>query len=75
MRCDPWWPAVVLGPTRESQGPKSWRKRTGGREEVRCVFLQADMTHAWLGGDRVRPFLREDAGEARRQEYITRLPK
>ena len=66
---------MVLGPTRESLGPKSWRKKTGGREEVRCVFLHADMTHAWLGGDRVRPFLREDAGEARRQEYIVKMPR
>ena len=71
---DPWWPSVVLA-AGGGGGGKAWRRKKGGREEFRCVFLQAGETFQWLQVKNLRPFLNEDTGVGRPHEYVVTQPK
>ena len=71
---DPWWPSVVLA-AGGGGGGKAWRRKKGGKEEFRCVFLQAGETFQWLQVKNLRPFSNEDTGIGKPQEYVVTQPK
>ena len=78
VRADPWWPAVVIGPSLTLNN-KGWVRKKGTKKikQIRCVFLQARETFAWLDLDSkyVRPFKEEDTKDGRRAKYMTKLPR
>ena len=75
VRTDPWWPAVVLGPS-PLQEDKGWMKKNKcKKKQYRCVFLQAMETYSWLDVKKIRPFRKEDTGLDRPADYITNVPR
>ena len=64
----------MLGSSSQT-GASGWRRRKGGRDQWRCVFLQAEEMHSWLDRKRLRQFREEDTGEERGGDYVTLVPR
>ena len=65
----------MLGSPAHTTTTTGWRRRKGGRQQFRCVFLQAGVTHSWLDIKRIRRFREEDTGEGRGTDYVTKAPR